>query len=114
IYYSSPDEAVAVTPVEFVDPSTGSPADPATVSCVVIDPTGTFTTYTSDGSGPDNLITKVSVGNYTLTLNGLTVSGLYTFTWVGVAPSWQQIYPGTFRLVPLSDVGTGMQYWYTG
>lgn len=115
VFYSSPSEAVAVTPVAFVDLTTGQPADPTSITCVLIDPTGTIANYTynpaNTGIGD---IEKVSPGNYTLTADGLTVSGLYSYTWVGTGNNVQMVVPGTFRLIALTDVGTGMQFWYTG
>ena len=81
---------------------------------MVIDPTGAITNFTySTGSGY-NVITKTSAGNYALTLDGISVAGLYMFTWVGSGNGVQQVTPGTFRLVPLTNVGYGMQFWYTG
>lgn len=115
IFYSSPSEAVAVTPASFVDATTGAPADPTSVTVVLTDPTGAFTSYAysapSTGIGH---VTRQSAGNYTLTVDGLEASGLYSYTWVGTGNDVQMIIPGTFRLIPLSDVGTGMQFWYTG
>jgi Phage gp6-like head-tail connector protein len=113
VYYDSPSEAAVVVPVTFTN-AAGSVADPTSVSCVVTDPTGTTVTYTYGGSPPDNTILRVSAGNYSLTLSGLTIAGLYVTTWIGTGNSVQQVSPYTVRIVPLSAVGTGMQYWYTG
>jgi hypothetical protein len=115
IYYSSPSEAAAVTPVAFVDATTGQLADPSSITCVVTDPAGTITSYVYNPSNTGiGHVEKESAGNYALTVDGLTVSGLYSFTWVGTGNGVQQVTPGTFRLIPLSDVGTGAQFWYTG
>jgi hypothetical protein len=80
----------------------------------VTDPTGTVVTYVYGGSGPNNTVTMVSLGNFALTITGLILSGLYTATWIGTGNSVQQVTPTTFRIVPLSAVGTGMNLWYTG
>jgi hypothetical protein len=113
VYYDNPAEANVVVPVTFAN-AAGAVADPSSISCVVTDPTGNAITYTYGGSPPDNLVTRVSSGNYALTLTGISLAGLYTAVWVGTGNSVQQVTPTTFRIVPLSAVGTGMQYWYTG
>ena len=113
VLYNSPSEAAAVTSVDFVNQS-GTTTDPTSVTCVVTDPTGASTTYTYTTGSGFNIITKVSAGNYSLTLDGISVAGLYTYVWIGTGNGVQQVTPGTFRLVPLGNVGFGMQYWYTG
>lgn len=113
IYYDNPAEAVAVVPVTFTNAS-GVPTNPASVSCVITDPTGLSVTYTYGGSGPNNIIQLVSTGSFSLSVSGLTVAGLYTAVWVGTGNGVQQVTPATFRIVPLSAVGTGMNLWYTG
>jgi hypothetical protein len=113
VYYDNPNEANVLVPVTFTNAS-GALANPSSVSCVVTDPTGTAVTYTYGGSGPNNLVTLTSLGNYALTLTGITLAGLYTAVWVGSGGGVMQVTPTTFRIVPLSAVGTGMQYWYTG
>lgn len=113
VYYDSPDEAAAVVPVEFLNAS-GVASDPSSVTCVVTDPTGNAVSYTYEGPGPNNTIQRVSTGNYSLTVDGLTLAGLYMAVWVGTGSGVQQVTPTTFRIVPLSAVGTGMQYWYSG
>jgi hypothetical protein len=113
VLYDSPSEAVALTSVSFLNLS-GVAADPTTITCVVTDPTGAITNFTYPGGGGLNSILRSSTGNYTLTLDGISVPGLYTYCWVGAGGNVQQVTPGTFRLMPLSDVGYGMQYWYTG
>lgn len=113
VLYNSPSEAVALTSVEFTN-GNGAVTDPSSITLVTIDPVGTITNFTyPDGSGY-NAITKSSAGNYAATLNGISVPGLYMYTWVGSGNGVQQVTPGTFRLVPLNSVGYGMQYWYTG
>ena len=113
VYYDNPAEAAAVIPVTFTN-TAGVVADPASISCVVTNPAGVAATYTFGGSPPNNIVTRTSAGNYALNITGLTVAGLYVTTWVGTGNSVQQVSPYTFRIVPLSAVGTGMQYWYTG
>lgn len=113
VLYNSPTEAVAVTSVAFLDLS-GAVADPTSVTLVLTDPAGTITNFTyASGSGL-NQITKISTGDYSLTVDGISVPGLYTYVWIGSGGNVQQITPGTFRLIPLTSVGYGMQYWYTG
>jgi hypothetical protein len=99
--------------VNFVN-SAGTPTDPSSITVVVTDPAGTITNYNYAGSPPNNTITRASTGVYNLTITGVSVPGLYTYVWVGSGNGVQQITPGTFRLIPLSDVGFGMTYWYTG
>lgn len=113
VYYDNPAEACAVVPVTFTTP-TGTPADPASITCVVTDPTGASVSYTYGGSGPNNIIQRASAGNFTLSVAGIALAGLYNAVWVGTGNSIQQVTPTTFRIVPLSAVGTGMQLWYTG
>lgn len=113
VYYDNPAEACVVVPVTFTN-AAGAVADPTSISCVVTDPTGNVITYTYGGSPPDNLVTRTSAGNYSLTITGITLAGLYTATWVGTGNTVQQVTPTTFRIVPLSAVGTGMNLWYTG
>ena len=113
VYYDSPTEACAVVPVTFTSPA-GAPSDPTSVSCVVVDPTGTQTTYVYSATGPNNTVVRTSIGSYTLSLTGISLAGLYTTIWIGTGNGVQQTTPYTVRIVPLSAVGTGMQYWYTG
>jgi hypothetical protein len=114
VLYNSPDEAVAVTDVAFRDLTTGNPSDPDTVTCVITGPTGTITTYTFSSAPGVNQIQNPAVGDYSLTVDGLTAAGLYTYTWIGSGNNVQQVDAGTFRMVPLNSVGYGMQFWYTG
>jgi hypothetical protein len=113
VLYDSPSEAVAVTGVTFLNLA-GVATDPTSITCVVTDPTGAIANFTYPGGGGINSILRASTGSYTLTLDGISVPGLYTYCWVGSGSNVQQITPGTFRLMPLSDIGYGMQYWYTG
>jgi hypothetical protein len=113
VLYNSPSEACAVTSVDFVN-GNGVTTDPTSVTAVVIDPTGAITNFTYTAGSGFNQIVKVSPGNYSLTLDGISAPGLYMFTWVGTGNGVQQVTPGTFRLIPLNSIGFGMQYWYTG
>jgi hypothetical protein len=110
VLYDSPSEATTVTPELFLNAASVA-TDPAAITCVVTDPAGTIVTYTYGSSAN---LTRTSTGNYTLTITGITVPGLYAYVWIGSGNGVQQVNPGTFRLVPLSDIGYGMQYWYTG
>lgn len=114
IFYDNANDAAAAVPVTFLNYLTGAAADPATITCVVTDPLGNVTNYTYPNAGGINQIARASTGNYSLTLDGLTSSGLWVFTWIGVGNTVQQVTPGTFRIVPLNQVGIGMQYWYVG
>src|SRR6202020_1464423 len=114
VYYDNAVDAAAVIPVQFVNYLTGVAADPAAISCVVTDPLGNVTTYTYSAGSGLNVITRTSTGNSSLTLDGLTSAGLWTFVWIGSGANVQQTTPGTFRIVPLTQVGLGMQYWYVG
>ena len=72
-------EAIAVTSVAFLNPS-GAVADPSSITLVLTDPTGTITNYTyASGSGLGQ-ITKISTGDYSLTVDGISVPGLYTYS----------------------------------
>lgn len=114
IYYANSAEGVPVTPVTF-STTAGVIADPTSVSCVVTDPTGTAVTYNYNGSPPHNTITRTGTGIFALLLSGLTIPGLYTFVWVGTGANVQQVTPGTFRLLSLTDTdNAGMQFWYCG
>jgi hypothetical protein len=112
VYYDNPAEAAVVVPVTFTS-TAGTVTDPASVTCLVTDPTGVSTTY-NYLTGPNNSITRSSAGNYSLNITGLTLAGLYVGTWIGTGNAVQQVTPTTFRIVPLSAVGTGMNLWYTG
>lgn len=115
LYYDNADSAVAVAPVSFTGLDSGTPADPASVTCVMTSPAGVATSYVyTEGNSGLNQVVRVSPGNYQLTVDGLTVAGLYVYTWIGSGDGVQQVIPGTFRVVPLSAVGAGMQWWYTG
>lgn len=113
VYYDNAAEASAIVPVVFTSLA-GIVTDPSSITCVVTDPVGSSISYTYGGSGPNNTILRAAAGNYTLSLTGITLAGLYTAVWVGTGNNVQQVTPTTVRIVPLNAVGTGMQYWYTG
>jgi hypothetical protein len=114
VYYDNAVDAAAVIPVQFITYNTGINADPSAISCVVTDPLGNVTTYNYPGSGGLNAVVRTGTGAYTLTLDGLTSAGLWTFVWIGSGSNVQMTVPGTFRIVALTQVGMGMQYWYVG
>lgn len=111
VHYANAATAISVTPAIFTN-NAGISADPGTVTCIVTDPSGTATTYTYAAGSGYNQIVKVAIGDYTLTLTGLTLGGIYTVTWVGSGNNVQQVFASTFRLIPLTDVGSGMNMWY--
>ena len=113
VLYDSPTQAVAVTSAAFLNQA-GVATDPASVSAVVTDPTGAIANYAYPNAGGLNNIARSATGDYSLTIDNIDVPGLYTYVWIGSGSGVQQVTPGTFRLIPLSDVGYGMQYWYTG
>jgi hypothetical protein len=119
VLYDSPSSATALTDVTFTnlaaDPdNAGVPTDPASITVVMTDPLGTVTNFTYAAGSGLNVITRQGTGEYSLAIDGLGVPGLYMYTWVGTGNGVQQVTADTFRLVPLSDVGYGMQTWYTG
>jgi len=114
VYFNNPAVAVPLSPAKFTVQGSAQPVDPAMITCVLTDPSGNITTYIfSNGTGV-NQITKSSTGNYSLSVAGLTSEGLYTYTWIGTGNGVQQVTPGTFRLMPMTDSGIGMTGWYTG
>lgn len=113
VYYNNTAESVPVTPSAFLN-AAGTPTDPSSISCVVTDPSGTATTYTYNGSPPNNTITRSGTGVYNLSLSGLTVAGLYTYVWIGTGNGVGQVNADTFRLIALNDVGVGRTGWYVG
>src|ERR1700722_18358362 len=103
VYYDNPNDAASVIPVNFVNYLTGAAADPASVSCVITDPLGNITTYNYPNAGGLNQIARSGTGAYSLTLDGLTSAGLWTFVWIGSGSNVQQTTPGTFRIVSLTQ-----------
>jgi hypothetical protein len=57
--------------------SNGVPLDPTAISLLVIDPTGTTTTFSYPGQ-----ITRNSVGNYSFNYSTTLAFGDYSYRWV--------------------------------
>lgn len=110
VYYDNPAESAVAVPVQFTN-AAGANADPTSITCVVTSPLGVMTTYTYPAS---TQLTRTGSGAYNLALTGLVDSGLWVATWVGTGNTVNQVTPTTFRIVPLTAVGMGMQYWYVG
>jgi hypothetical protein len=95
-----------VATLENVFSVSGTPADPAAVSCVVTDPTGASLTHTYNGASPSD-ITKAGTGDYVLQV-GSTITGLWSFVWVGTGTA-SDIQPGTWTVWP----SAGINQFYT-
>lgn len=82
--------------------SSGSPADPSTVSCVVTEPAGVAVTHTYAGAAPADIV-KVSTGTYTLSVpcspSVTGVDGLWSFVFIGTG-AVSDVQPGTWRVLP--------------
>lgn len=104
VFYDNTNEIAQLT-VTFT--SSGSPANPTTVSLVVTDPSGTQTTYTTS-----NGITQSGMGIYTAAITCLPaltgVDGLWSYVWIGTG-AVSDVQPGTWRVLP-TTIGT----WYIG
>ena len=104
VFYDNANEIAQLT-VTFT--SSGSPANPTTVSLVVTDPSGTQTTYTTS-----NGITQSGTGIYTAAITCLPaltgVDGLWSYVWIGTG-AVSDVQPGTWRVLP-TTIGT----WYIG
>ncbi len=109
VFYESSSE-IALLSNNFLNASQAL-ADPAAVSCVVTDPSGTSTTHTYLGTAPADIV-KNSTGKYALSVPcapAVTgIDGLWTYVWIGTG-TVSDIQPGTWRVLP-SNVGT----WYIG
>jgi hypothetical protein len=105
VFYDGPAQIATLTAV-FT--SSGAPADPTTVSCVVTDPSGTSVTYIITAGQ----ITRTGTGSYTLPVTcspGVTgIDGLWVAVWVGTG-AVSDIQPSTWRVLPQAN-----QAWYTG
>lgn len=75
--------------------TTGTPADPTTVTLVVTDPTGAQTTYTYGGGGT---IARAGMGVYTLAVESL-IDGLWSYVWIGTGTA-SDVQPGTWTVMP--------------
>jgi hypothetical protein len=110
VYYDSVNE-IALISNTFLNTS-GVPADPATVSCVITDPSDTSVTHTYAGASPAD-ITKVSTGRYTLAVPCSPavagVDGLWGYEWIGTGLV-SDVQPGTWRVLPANV----SQLWYVG
>jgi hypothetical protein len=112
IFYDNAAAACVVDPITFFNLA-GAQADPTSVTCVVTNPTGAATTYTYTSGSGLNTINKVNTGNYTLSIAGLTLAGLYSFVWIGTGNSVSQVTAGSFRIISLGSL-SGQQRWYCG
>lgn len=90
----------------------GVPTDPATVSCVITDPSGTAVTHTYNGADPAD-VAKTGTGAYALAVpcspavSG--IDGLWGYVWVGTGTA-SDVQPGTWRVLPVAVA----QLWYVG
>lgn len=105
VYY---DNANQLATLAALFTSSGSPADPTTVSCVVTDPSGTSTTYTVT-SGQ---IVRIGTGSYTLPVSCAPATagadGLWGGIWIGTG-AVSDIQPSTWRVMPEAT-----SQWYIG
>jgi hypothetical protein len=108
LYFNTPGAVVPVS-VSFTNVS-GQLVDPDTVTLVITDPDGMQTTI------PAVDITNPSTGKYqyNFTADNSSVSGLYSYMWVGVGATVVntcQVTPGTFRLFDV-DGAAGVNRTY--
>lgn len=113
VYYDNVNE-IAYLANTFLSQSAGTPADPATVTCAVTEPSGTITTHTYLGAPPAD-IQKVLIGKYSLAVpcapGAAGVDGLWSAEWVGTGPNLaSNVDLNTWRVLPAA-VG---QLWYVG
>jgi gp6-like head-tail connector protein len=89
----------------------GSGTDPASVSCVVTDPSGNAVTHTYLGALPAD-VARDGEGSYQLVVTCSPavagVDGLWSYVWIA-SGTVNDIQPGTWRVLPTS-IGT----WYIG
>ncbi len=99
VFYDDPNEIALLTNT-FLN-SSGTPADPTTVSCVVTDPTGAAVVHTYNGAAPADIV-KPLVGKYTLAVPcspAITgIDGLWAFEWIGTG-AVSDVQPGTWRVL---------------
>lgn len=106
LYYATADQVISI-PVAF----TGVPS---AVALAVTDPHGTATTYTggqvvSDGGGDYHVLLTLFTGPTP------APAGIFTYMWTGVggtAVNGMEVVAGTFHVLPLTDIGSGMNTWY--
>lgn len=102
VYYGNPDQVIPV-PVEFI-------GTPGTIVLTVTDPTGTATVYSGG-----QVISEGGNKYKVLVQQNPLPAGLWTCTWTGIggsAANDAEIYVSTFRVIALTDTGTGMVSWY--
>jgi hypothetical protein len=118
-----PGQQVAVTATIYYDGATGqailaasftlggSGTDPASVSCVVTDPSGNAVTHTYLSALPAD-VARDGEGSYQLVVTcspAVTgVDGLWSYVWIA-SGTVNDIQPGTWRVLP-----TSIGNWYTG
>jgi len=90
-----------IATLEMVFNTSGSPADPTAVSCVITDPTGVATVHTYNGTAPAD-ITRASTGDYKLNI-GSTLQGLWGYTWIGTGQA-SDVQAGTWTVGPASTL----------
>lgn len=109
VFYDNVNE-IALISNTFLNSSQVA-ADPATISCIITDPSGTSVTHTFGGASPADIV-RVSTGKYTLSVPCAPaiagVDGLWQFEWVGTG-AVSDVQPGTWRVLP-ANVAT----WYIG
>ncbi len=116
-YYDNAEQIIPLT-AEFTN-IFGAFTNPDTVVFILTDPNGTTTTYTGTGTDPNNIVNDAP-GEYHIWLMPFSAmpkppAGLWTYVWTGIGGSvaeGAQIYTGSFRVMPLTDVGTGFNQWY--
>jgi hypothetical protein len=100
IFYDDVNEVALLTNT-FLN-SSGTAADPTTVSCVVTEPSGVAVTHTYNGVAPADIV-KPLVGKYTLSVpcspSVTGVDGLWSFVWIGTG-AVSDVQPGTWRVLP--------------
>jgi hypothetical protein len=110
VYYDDVNELALLTNT-FLD-SSGTPADPATVSCTVTEPAGVSVTHTYQGAPPAD-IAKPLVGKYSLAVpcspSVTGTDGLWGALWTGTGPV-SDVQPVTWRVLPADT----SQQWYVG
>jgi hypothetical protein len=109
IFYDNINEIAQIT--NTFTGSSGIPADPTTVSCVITDPSGLVTIHTYQGAAPNDIV-KPLVGKYTLNVpcspNLVGIDGLWSYVWIGTGVV-SDVQPGTWRVLPST-----VQTWYVG
>lgn len=99
VFYEDPNEIALLTNT-FLN-SSGTPADPTTVTCTVTDPSGTQVIHTYGGASPADIM-KPLVGKYTLAVPCLPaitgIDGLWAYEWTGTGLV-SDVQPGTWRVL---------------